>query len=287
MERNTQVIAMHRRYLKGNQALCCLLLLCFLLLSCGLGVAEVPPDIAKFMEGFEVKRKKRKQELKKLAEAPLTAKQQKAVSHLLDQDGSLDAVLSSELYLAYLKEQTGKEYGDFPTYVAAMPTPKRKSTTLFVLKDILSPKTTIQEMNLCLDFYFKLRKLFTDEPDIMSNDMEKLTEFQLKHFNEPLMGHYSKEEILSNFGKIMQLSMVPVVMAGMESQVFHDAWRDRLEQHGSREGLLRCAIATPAEFALVCSFVKDTKALEKWILTPLKLPKTKKNPEKRRGDEAQ
>ena len=48
---------------------------------------------------------------------------------------------------------------------------------------------------------------------------------------------------------------------------------ERLEKHGSQEGLLRCAIATPAEFALVRSFFEDTAAFEKWIQAPLKTEK--------------
>ena len=59
----------------------------------------------------------------------------------------------------------------------------------------------------------------------------------------------------------------------MHTEVFHDAWHKHLEKYGSSEGLLRCAIATPAEFALTRSFFEDTAAFEKWIQAPLKTEK--------------
>ena len=52
----------------------------------------------------------------------------------------------------------------------------------------------------------------------------------------------------------------------MMTAVFQNAFRERLEEYGSREGLLRCAIGFPDEFALMRSFFEDTIALEKWIL---------------------
>lgn len=66
------------------------------------------------------------------------------------------------------------------------------------------------------------------------------------------------------------MATVSTLTAQTNTEVFHDAWRERLEKHGSSEGLLRCAIATPAEFALVRSFFEDTAAFEKWIQAPLK-----------------
>jgi len=285
MGQNTRIIATRCRVLKSN-SLCFLLLLCIVLFSCGPeGASE--EEMAKFMEHFAVQHKQRKQELTKLASAPLSKEGQKLLTQLLDEEGSLDVILSSKPYLAYLEQQVGTAYEDFADYVAAMPTSKRKSTTLFGLKTILPSKATAKEIQHCLNFYFKLRELFTKEPDIIDKNIEKLTKYQLEHFNEPLMAQYSKEELLSKFPHIMQLGMVPTVLAGMETQVFHEAWHKRLETHGLHEGLLRCAIVTPDEFALVRAFVENTEALEKWILEPLKPSKSKKKAEKSKREESQ
>lgn len=70
--------------------------------------------------------------------------------------------------------------------------------------------------------------------------------------------------------KIIQITAVPNAMAVMDRDVFHKNWLEHLEVYGSREGLLRCAIATPDEFALMRSFFDNTAALEKWILGPTK-----------------
>ena len=55
-------------------------------------------------------------------------------------------------------------------------------------------------------------------------------------------------------------------MANSDTAVYQDGFRERLEKFGSQEGLLRCAIGFPDEFALMRSFFEDTAALEKWIL---------------------
>ena len=254
--------------MKRNLFLWCLLFFCFALLSCGPGFAS-QKEMAEFMEEFAAYKQKRKEAVTKLASAPLNEDAQKLLTQLLDEKGSLDAILSNQLYLDYLKIQVGKAYEDFPTYLAKMPTSELKSTTTLALKKILPLKATPQEIQHCVNFYFKVRKLFAQEPDIVNKNIEKFTEFQLKHFNEPLMKQYSKEELLPKLAQIMQLGMVPSVIAGLETQVYHDAWHQRLKTHGAREGLLRCAIATPGEFVLTRSFFENAEALEKWILTPL------------------
>ena len=65
----------------------------------------------------------------------------------------------------------------------------------------------------------------------------------------------------------MKISAVPGAMAIKDTDVFRKIWLEYLEVYGSREGLLRCAISTPDEFALVRSFFQDA-ALEKWIRLP-------------------
>lgn len=65
-----------------------------------------------------------------------------------------------------------------------------------------------------------------------------------------------------------EISMTVYLMADDDTAVFQNAFREHLEKYGSREGLLRCAIGFPDEFALMHSFFEDTAAFEKWILEP-------------------
>ena len=280
MERNSGIIGIVHCHLKGAFFFF-LCLLCFMQIFCGRGFADVNETI-EFAENLMTQHAEREKTLRKLAESPLTKEGQKLLIQLLGIDGSVDVVLSSEAYLAYLKTQTDKTYKDFPMYLAAMPTSKQKATALFVLKDTLPPKATAEEIQLCLNFYFQVRRLFANEPDIVFNP-QKLMEFQKKYLSDPLMELYPKDELFSSLPRIMQIGTVPGLIAAMETQVFHDAWQKRLEKYGSREGLLRCAIASPEEFALVRSFVENTDSLEKWILEPLKPRKTKKSDDKKKG----
>lgn len=107
------------------------------------------------------------------------------------------------------------------------------------------------------------------KPDIF-DETNGIVAFQTENLMEPLMQLYPAAEIFSYMSELTQMAMTSNLIALMNTEVFHDVWREHLETHGSLEGLLRCAIATPAEFALVHSFFEDTAALEKWIQAPLK-----------------
>ena len=238
---------------------------------------ELAGEMMKGMEDVMADHKKRKKALEELAKKPLTEAQQKLLHQLSKNTGALDDILSSEPYLAYLKSETGKAYKDFSDYIAAMPTPKRKTKVLFSLKEVLPPNTKAKALSICTDYYFKLRSLLVEEPDILGKT-NALVAFQTKNLMEPLMGIYPAEELFSHISELTQMSMVSTLTAQRDTEVFHDAWRERLEKHGSSEGLLRCAIATPAEFALARSFFEDTTAFEKWIQAPLK---TETNSEKK------
>ena len=239
---------------------------------------ELVGEMMKGMEDVMADHEKRKKALEELVKKPLTEAQQKLLRQLSKNTGALDDILSSEPYLAYLKSETGKTYKDFLDYVAVMPTPKRKTKVLFSLKEALPPNTKAKALSICTDYYFKLRSLLVKEPDILGKT-NALVAFQTKNLMEPLMGIYSAEELFSHISELTQMSMVSTLTAQTDTEVFHDAWRERLEKHGSSEGLLRCAIATPAEFALVRSFFEDTAAFEKWIQTSLK---TEAEPEEKK-----
>lgn len=263
-----------------------LLLFLFLCFSNGVeGAEESQPEaetgnelVGEMMKGMEdvmAAQKKRQKALEAVIRKPLTEAQQKLLYQLLKHNGALDDILSNESYLTYLKSETGKTYKDFSDYIAAMPTPKQKTKVLFSFKEALPPHTKAKALSICTDYYFKLRSLLVNEPDILG-EMNALIAFQTKNLMEPLMEIYPAAELFSHMSELTQMSMVSTLTAQTNTEVFHNAWRERLEKHGSSEGLLRCAIATPAEFALVRSFFEDTAAFEKWIQASLK---TEKAPE--------
>ena len=242
---------------------------------------------------------RRKQSLEKLAQQPLTADQQQLLTQLLSNNGTLDQVLSSEPYLVYLKARYGQAYKDFAAYVAAMPTSKQKIAIRSALKSTLSPITDLstlppttkaEQLQICVDSYFGAREwvLTKDGTPPIINDMEKFqkilesTTFFRTHFIPPMVEMY-RDTLLGidnswtdshtfglyrNESDMYAMGEVVYFMADDDAEVFQNAFRERLEEYGSREGLLRCAIGFPDEFALMRSFFEDTVALEKWILEP-------------------
>ena len=243
-----------------------------------------------------------RQLLEKLVQKPLPISQQHLLTQLLDNNASLEQVLSSEPYLAYLEERYGQTYKDFADYVAVMPTPNQKIAIRSALKSVLSPITDLsmlppatkaEQLQICVDSYFRAREwLLTKEstlPIIMEiNDMEKfqkIREFDTFHntyFIPPMVEMY-RNTLLSidknwtdpqTWGlyrsqlDMREINMTVYLMADDDIALFQNIFRERLEKFGSREGLLRCAIAFPDEFALMRSLLEDTAALEKWILEP-------------------
>ena len=242
----------------------------------------------------------RKLSLEQLAQQPLTADQQHLLTQLLNNNASLEQVLSSEPYLAYLEERYGQAYKDFADYVAVMPTPNQKIAIRSALKSVLSPITDLsmlpaatkaEQLQICVDSHFRAREwLLTKEvtlPVIMEiNDIEKfqkIHEFDTFHhtyFIPPMVEMY-RDTLLSidenwtdsqTWGlyrsqlDMREISMTVCLVADDDTKVFQNAFRERLEKYGAREGLLRCAIGFPDEFASMRSFFEDTDALEKWLL---------------------
>ncbi|MDE0682972.1 MAG: hypothetical protein OXI63_08675 [Candidatus Poribacteria bacterium] len=239
---------------------------------------ELVGKVMKQAEDAFAQHEKDKKALKALVSKPLTDAQQALLRQLLRHTGTLDETLSSAPYLTYLKAEVGKEYTDFPAYVAAMPTAKQKTDVLFSFKKALPLKTKAEVLSVCTDYYFKLRSVSVENPKFF-NETGSLIAFQTKHLAEPLMAIYPAAEFFSHMSEITQMAMVTNLKGQMYTEVYHEAWREHLEKHGSQEGLLRCAIATPAEFALVRSFFEDTAAFEKWIQALLK---TEKESEKKK-----
>ncbi len=239
---------------------------------------ELVGEIMSGMEDVMAQHKKREKALEAFVRKPLTETQQELLRELLQHTGTLDETLSSMPYLAYLKTEVGKEYKDFPAYVTAMPTPKQKTAMLFSFKEALPSKTKAEALSICTDYYFKLRLQLIKEPKILGK-MNALVVFQTKHLMEPLMAIYPAAELFSHMSELTQMATVTNLSGQMHTEVFYDVWREWLKKHGFSEGLLRCAIATPAEFALTRSFFEDTAAFEKWIQAPLKIEKESKKKE--------
>ena len=265
MERNNQ--------LPKETAILSLLLCCFALTTffgCGaISAVKAPFEMTRFVKDMTAQLKEREAFLIESAEKPLTEDQEKLLTQLLQKEGNLDTVLSSQAYLAYLERQVGAVYKDYSTYLATVPTPEQKSATLFALKEILPPEATTEQIQITTDFYFKFRELIATEPGITS-DSEEMEAFMEIHLAEPLVETYSSEMSTSDGIKVMKIAAVPSGMAPLDTEVFRKIWLENLEVYGSREGLLRCAISNPDEFALMRSFFEDAAALEEWIRLPPK-----------------
>lgn len=287
MGRNTRISENQRRHIS---VMC--LLFCFLAMFSGLLISA--PAISEertfqklleeerdFKKTLEVWEEDRKETLQKRVTTPLDIVGKKLLTELLSRKGSLDEVLSSEPYLAYLKERVGKTYEDYAAYFTAMPTPKFKTNSLFTFKDALPPKQTTEELQAWIRYYFQIRKFYAipsvlnDKARYMAHLNEPYHELSMALVKPPTTKSEEKAA-RAKLDEVLRIRRFPHTMARVETQVYHEAWRKLLETHGSREGLLRYAITTPDDFALTRSFFQNTETLEKWILEPLKSSKLKK-----------
>ena len=180
---------------------------------------ELVGEVMKRAEDAFAQHEKDKKALKALVSKPLTDTQQELLRQLLPHTGTLDETLSSASYLTYLKAEVGKEYKDFPAYVAAMPTAKQKTDVLFSFKKALPPKTKAEVLSVCTNYYFKLRVLLVKEPNTL-DDLNALIAFQTKNLMEPLMAIYPAAELFSHMSEITQLATVTNLRGQMHTEVF-------------------------------------------------------------------
>lgn len=238
------------------------------------GVAFVVPWFGRMMEEMDqinAQQAQHRRELRASAREPLNEVQEKLLAQLLgvsqkmetSQNASdLETVLSSEPYLSYLKTQAGQDYASFLDYVDAMPTEDVQAVALSRINSLLSADKNDEELQIWLSFYFVAREWGTTEPNPRGN-MTELNKLQQTHLIEPLMEN-NPEDLSS---KILQIGLYSVFMTE-DNNVFQEVWREQLETYGERKGLLRCAVASPSEFALMRSFFADMNAFQTWILTP-------------------
>ena len=266
MERNNRLLVAMSRLRKTTPILC--LLLCCLPLTTFFGCAiGATFETVGFVKGMTTQLEEREAFLVALAEKPLTENEEKLLTELLHEEESLGAVLSSQAYLTYLEEQVGTVHEDYPMYLAAVPTTEQKSVTTFALKEILPPEATDEQIQICIDFYFQFRELIVNEPHI-TTDSEEMKPFMEEHLVHPLMDTYPSEPSTSEIMTVMQMAMVPAPMALTDTDAYRQIWLEQLEVYGSREGLLRCAILTPGEFAFTRSFFQNIGTFERWIKRP-------------------
>lgn len=206
------------------------------------------------------------------AREPLTDEQEKLLSQLLEirdetqalqTSNDLEKVLSSAPYLAYLKAREGEDYENFLGYVDAMPTENMKTIALSRIKATLGTDKGDAELDVWTDYYFIVRAWGITVEDPRDN-LKELNELHQTHLIEPLMN--SGSEIGDLHTQIVQIGMSSIFMTE-DNTVFKEAWRERLERYGDQEGFLRCAIATPDEFALIRSFFQDLATFQEWIRT--------------------
>ena len=239
------------------------------------GVVFVVPWFGKMLDEMEQiaeQHRQHRRALKMSAREPLTDEQENLLSQLLEitdetqasqSPNDLEAVLSSEPYLTYLKVQEGADYEDFPAYVDAMPTENMKAIALSRVKNTLGMDKGDTELDVWANYYFIVREWGITVEDPRDN-IKELNELQQTHLIAPLME--SDSEIADLRTQIVQIGMSSIFMTE-DNNVFKDAWRKGLETSGTQKGLLRCAIAAPSEFALMRSFFEDMAAFQEWILT--------------------
>lgn len=270
MKRNNRLwIAKHKL---GKKVSILYLLLCYFALTtffgCGaISAIKVPFKVTGFVKDMTAQLKEREASLMEAARKPLTEDQKKLLIRLLQEEKDLDAVLSSQPYLTYLEAQVGAAHKDYPAHLAAVPTTEQKSAATFALKEILPPEATDEQIQICTDFYFQFRELIVNEPYITA-DSEEMRPFIEEHLVRPLIDTWPSEPSTSEITAVIQMSVVPAPMALTDRDAYRQIWLEQLEVYGSREGLLRCAILTPDEFAFTRSFFHNIDAFERWIKRP-------------------
>ncbi|MDE0635376.1 MAG: hypothetical protein OXI43_05940 [Candidatus Poribacteria bacterium] len=248
------------------------------LLLIGVLVFVVPIFVEMFQEMQQMSEKhtEYKRTLRQYANEPLTVEQEKLLSQLLEVAGEtsdpqnpqdLETLLSTEPYVTYIKTQDGEDYTDFPTYVAAMPTLTHRNVVLARLKEFLGTEVEPAEQEIWVDYYYIMRDWSKTGKDLFGNKKE-FDELLQKHLVQPLMEQVSGPTELTT--KIVKMGIISTFIIE-ENEVFHHAWRSRLLNYGPQKGYLRCAIATPAEFALMRSFFEDADTFEKWLTEPFRV----------------
>ena len=177
---------------------------------------------------------------------------------------NLERVLSSSPYLSYINTHAADQtYQDYPTYLAAMPTAKHKEPVKSRLMNLIGTEADLEQLEIWTDYYYIMRDWSRTGKSIVT-DRKEFDELLQTHLVNPLMENTGFKGVTSNIVKMGVISGFIIE----DNEVFHYAWYSRVQSYGFQEGYLRCAIATPVEFALMRSFFADAAAFEKWLSEP-------------------
>jgi len=248
------------------------------LLLVGILVFVVPIFVDMFQEMQQMgeQHAEHKRALRQYANEPLSVEQERLLAQLLEIAGetsdpqspeNLEALLSTEPYLTYIKAQDGEDYAYFPAYVTAMPTPKHKTAVQARLNNFLGTETSTAEQEIWIDYYYIMRDWSKTGKDAHNNGKE-FKEVLQRHLADPIMKQDSGTTELTS--KIVKMGVISNFIIE-ENEVFHRAWHRRFQNYGKQEGYLRSAIATPAEFALIRSFFEDAATFKKWMTEPFRV----------------
>lgn len=219
-----------------------------------------------------------KRELRQFANKPLINDQKLLLNRLIEiagdtsdkqngdsQNGErLEMVLSSSPYLSFIHTHAANQtYQDYPTYLAAMPTAKHRDVVKSRLIYLMDTAVEPEQLEIWTDFYYIMRDWSRTGKSILTARKE-FDELLQTHLVNPLMENTGFKGVTSNIVKMGLISAFIIE----DNEVFHYAWYSRVQSYGFQEGYLRCAIATPIEFALMRSFFPDAAAFEKWLSEP-------------------
>lgn len=204
---------------------------------------------------------------------PLTEEQQQLLSQLLEiandtpdiqNPDILESILSTEPYIAYLKMIDGQDYPDYSAYIAAMPTEYHRSVVEARLGQFLEAELEAAEQDIWVNCYYKMRE-WSKTGNNQFNNRKEFSNILEEHLTNPLIELHSGKGGFDT--KFVKMGVVSASMV-TENEVFHSAWRERLQLNGRIQGYLQCAVATPAEFALMRSFFEDAATFQNWITEP-------------------
>lgn len=243
-------------------------------------IITVPWFMSAFEEAEQMMEKHNnyKRELRQFANKPLINDQKLLLKQLIEiagetsdrqsgtrQNGeNLERVLSSSPYLSFINTlATDQTYQDYTTYLAAMPTAKHREAVKSRLLNLIGTEAEPEQLEIWTDYYYIMRDWNRTGKSILT-DRKEFDELLQTHLVNPLIENAGFEGVTSNIVKMGLISSFIIE----DNEVFHYAWYSRVQSYGFQEGYLRCAIATPVEFALMRSFFADAVAFEKWLSEP-------------------
>lgn len=235
-------------------------------------------NVSEEVQQMLAKQRDYKRELRLFANKPLINDQKLLLNRLIEIAGetsdrqsgtrkngeNLEKVLSSSPYLSFINTHAANQtYQDYSSYLAAMPTAKHREIVKSRLMNLIGTEAESEQLEIWTDYYYIMRDWSRTGKSIKT-DRKEFDELLQTHLVNPLMENAGFEGVTSNIVKMGLISSFIIE----DNEVFHYAWYSRVQDYGFQEGYLRCAIATPVEFALMRSFFADAAAFEKWLSEP-------------------